>query len=285
MKKLIQRILLFAVTLPLVAAVMVFLPYRNYLAANVIVTVLSGLGAGEFAAMLLNRKNNAFSKGEACILGALGPAALTLTVSFGLSFYVFPGVLMTALIRLLLSRIFTSPDKFGDALDYIISGFAVMIYPGFFMLWIILMVRFLHADMVILGFFFIVVASDSTAWAAGMLFGKNNRGIIPASPNKSVAGFIGGFTGSILVGLGAAWFFPAAFTAKAVPSLWAGGVLGFFSAAAASLGDLAESVMKRSSAIKDSGGLIPGRGGVLDSIDSIAMAAPVYYGLYRFFFM
>ncbi|MDR0387105.1 MAG: phosphatidate cytidylyltransferase, partial [Treponema sp.] len=117
------------------------------------------------------------------------------------------------------------------------------------------------------------------------LFGGNNRGIIPASPNKSVAGFIGGFTGSILIGLGAAWFFPAAFSSTVMPSLWAGVILGFVSAAAASLGDLAESVMKRSSSIKDSGGLIPGRGGVLDSIDSIAMAAPVYYGLYRFLFM
>ncbi|MDR2741143.1 MAG: phosphatidate cytidylyltransferase [Treponema sp.] len=284
MKKLIQRLLLFIITLPLIMVVVVFLPYRNYLAANVIVVVLSGLGASEFAAML-NKKNNVISKGEACILGSLGPAALTLTVSFGLGFYVFPGVLMVAFTWLLLSRIFTSPDKFRNSLAHIISGFAVMIYPGFFMLWNILMTRFLQADMVILGFFFIVVASDSLAWAVGMLLGANNRGIIPASPNKSVAGYIGGFTGSILVGLGAAWFFPAAFTSKAIPSLLAGGILGFLSAVAASLGDLAESVMKRGSAVKDSGEIIPGRGGVLDSIDSIAMAAPVYYGLYRILFM
>lgn len=284
MKKLIQRILLFVITVPLVMVVVVFLPYRSYLATSFIVIVLSALGSVEFAAML-NKKNGAVSTREAGILGALGPAAMTLTVSFGLSFYVFPGVLMAAFSWLLLSQVFTPPEKFNNSLYHIISGFAVMIYPGFFMSWIILMVHFLHANLVILGFFFIVVANDSVAWAMGMLFGGNNRGIIPASPNKSVAGFIGGFAGSILIGLGAAWFFPAAFSSTILPSLLAGVILGFVSAAAASLGDLAESVMKRSSSIKDSGGLIPGRGGVLDSIDSIAMAAPVYYGLYRFLFM
>jgi phosphatidate cytidylyltransferase len=284
MKKLIQRLLLFIVTVPLVAAVVVFLPYRNYLAVNLLVVILSALGADEFAVML-NKKAGAVSRREACILGALGPAAMTLTVSFGLSLYVFPGVIMAAFAWLLLSRVFAPPDAFKNSLAHITSGFAVVIYPGFFMLWIILMAQFLHADMVILGFVFIVAASDSAAWAVGMLFGGNNRGIIPASPNKSVAGFIGGFAGSVLVGLGASQFFPAAFTSRLLPSPWAGIVLGFVSAAAASLGDLAESVMKRSSEIKDSGGLIPGRGGVLDSIDSIAMAAPVYYGLYRFLFM
>jgi phosphatidate cytidylyltransferase len=61
-------------------------------------------------------------------------------------------------------------------------------------------------------------------------------------------------------------------------------MLGLLSGAAATLGDLAESVMKRSSDIKDSGSIVPGRGGALDSIDSIALAAPVFYGLYRLLF-
>jgi phosphatidate cytidylyltransferase len=283
MNKLVQRLLLFIITLPLVVVLVVFLPHGNYLAVNIIVIILVSLGAFEFAAML-NTKGTAVSRREALVLGALPPAALTAVVSFGFELYFFPLILMAAFAWLLLSRIFAPPGELKDALDRIVTGFAVMIYPGFFMLWVILMTRLTRADLVILGFFFTVVACDSAAWAMGMLFGKNNRGVFSASPNKSIAGFIGGFAASMLVGLGAARFFPEAFTSRVLPSHWAGIILGFVSAAAASLGDLAESVMKRSSQIKDSGGFVPGRGGVLDSIDSIAMAAPVFYALYRLLF-
>jgi phosphatidate cytidylyltransferase len=126
--------------------------------------------------------------------------------------------------------------------------------------------------------------NDSAAWAAGMLFGSGNRGIIPASPNKSVAGFIGGTAAAVLAGLGGVLLFPAVFAPKLLPPLPSGLILGLFLGAAASLGDLMESALKRSSGIKDSGSIIPGRGGVLDSIDSIALAAPVFYAVYRILF-
>jgi phosphatidate cytidylyltransferase len=53
---------------------------------------------------------------------------------------------------------------------------------------------------------------------------------------------------------------------------------------AATFGDLCESAIKRSAGIKDSGGLIAGRGGVLDSVDSIALAVPVFYYAWQIFF-
>jgi phosphatidate cytidylyltransferase len=138
--------------------------------------------------------------------------------------------------------------------------------------------------MVILVFLLMVFANDSLAWAAGMLFGKGNRGIIAASPNKSIAGFIGGLIAAVLAGIGGAYFLPGAFVSRYLHPVFAGGLLGFLTGAAGSLGDLAESALKRSSGIKDSGALIPGRGGVLDSIDSVALAAPVFYVAYRVFF-
>jgi phosphatidate cytidylyltransferase len=62
-------------------------------------------------------------------------------------------------------------------------------------------------------------------------------------------------------------------------------ITGFCTAIAAVAGDLAESALKRSANVKDSGTIMPGRGGLLDSIDSILFAAPIYYILIIFFFV
>jgi phosphatidate cytidylyltransferase len=98
-----------------------------------------------------------------------------------------------------------------------------------------------------------------------------------------LAGFIGGFVASIVICIGSVMLFPRFFPCR-VPPLIGGSILGIFSGIAATLGDLAESALKRSARIKDSGYLIPGRGGVLDSIDSVALAAPVFYIFYKFLF-
>jgi phosphatidate cytidylyltransferase len=159
-----------------------------------------------------------------------------------------------------------------------------MVYPGLFLIWFIWMGSLANSSPVILTFLLMVFGSDSVAWAAGMLFGKGNRGIVAASPNKSVAGFAGGIGASILVGAGAEFFIKSAFLSRFLPPLAGGIILGLLSGCASALGDLAESALKRSSGMKDSGSLIPGRGGVLDSIDSIALAAPVFYLGYRILF-
>ena len=58
-----------------------------------------------------------------------------------------------------------------------------------------------------------------------------------------------------------------------------GFLLGLITSAIAAVGDLIESSFKRSAEVKDSGNIIPGRGGILDSIDSVIMAAPVYVAI------
>jgi phosphatidate cytidylyltransferase len=145
--------------------------------------------------------------------------------------------------------------------------------------------RLPHSPTLIVAFLCVVFANDSLAWAAGMLFGRTNRGVFAVSPNKSVAGFVAGLAASVGVGLALAAYLPAVFTASRFPPLVSGLVLGLSTGVAAVLGDLAESAFKRSADVKDSGSLIPGRGGILDSIDSLALSAPVFYVVYRLLFL
>jgi phosphatidate cytidylyltransferase len=280
MKKYMDRLLTFVIGVPAAVSIILFMPQKNHLAANITAIILSALGAMEFAE-ILKKKNNAIGSTEAAILGISNPLAMTLAVSFDINLPVLP---IIAASWLLISRVFASEEDLKGAANRIAAGFAVIAYPGLFMTWIIRMTRLPEAETALLIFLLLVFANDSAAWAAGLLFGKGSRGVIKASPNKSLAGFAGGIAASTLIGLGAVYVLPEVFTSQSFPSPLAGLVVGFLSATAATLGDLGESALKRSSNIKDSGHLIPGRGGVLDSIDSLCLAAPVYYGSYCFFF-
>lgn len=126
---------------------------------------------------------------------------------------------------------------------------------------------------ILITFLLMVFMCDSLAWFFGVLFGKGNRGIVKASPNKSIAGFAGGIAGSILSGIVCKIIWQDVFHGSFIKMI----ILGAIIALASIAGDLAESVIKRSANCKDSGNIVPGRGGILDSIDSIAFSAPVYY--------
>ena len=276
MKKLIQRLLIFFLGLPLLIAIVVFLPYRNHLCLNIMVIVTSILGTLEFQ-NILKQKNLYIPPFEAAILGSIFPLLAALTVSFNiigeLGFFL---IVMAAFFWLIVARIFSNKKEQDDFINRTAAGFFTMIYPGIFLSWVIIMASLYYSEIILAAFLLIVFLNDSLAWTCGMMFGKNNRGLIPASPEKSIAGFIGGLAASVGAGVLAVLLFPYVFVSVINPLL-AGIILGLLTGIAAILGDLGESVLKRSANIKDSGILIPGRGGILDSIDSIALAAPVFY--------
>ncbi|PQJ89841.1 phosphatidate cytidylyltransferase [Aliivibrio sifiae] len=120
----------------------------------------------------------------------------------------------------------------------------------------------------------LVWAADSGAYFAGKTFGK--RKMSPAvSPNKTIEGLIGGIITAIIVG----WVAASAFEIRFESTI---AMLGIFIATIiiSVLGDLVESMFKRASGIKDSGTIIPGHGGILDRIDSLTAAFPVFAFLY-----
>ncbi|MCL2174726.1 MAG: phosphatidate cytidylyltransferase [Treponema sp.] len=292
MNKIVERLLIFFIGLPAVIAIVLFLPYRNSLALNLVVVFFSAFGAVELSAMLV-KKEIKISKIESGILGALIPASLTLFFSVKSS-TLFLVLIIAGFLWVFLSRVFSNKRQINDIAKKILGSLALFIYPGFFTGFIVLMSIWGNPSAILL-FLFITFGNDSLAWLFGTLFGKNNRGIIAVSPNKSIAGFIGGIIGSVLVAAIAALFFPSIFSTNEllvlnikhepvssilIPVI----ILGFCTGIATTLGDLAESAIKRSCDFKDSGNLMLGRGGVLDSIDSIAIAAPVFFLLFTYFF-
>jgi phosphatidate cytidylyltransferase len=93
------------------------------------------------------------------------------------------------------------------------------------------------------------------------------------SPKKTVEGALGGLLATVLAGYACKLvFFPALTSFQA---LWIAALLS----ASGQLGDLLESLVKRSYGIKDSGRMLPGHGGILDRIDSILLAGPAGYYL------
>lgn len=122
---------------------------------------------------------------------------------------------------------------------------------------------------------FVVQISDVFQYVWGKLCGK--RPIAKkVSPNKTVEGFVGGGLSAVAAGTGLWWATPfnpwqAALMSAAIV------LMGFF-------GGLVMSAIKRDRGVKDYGELIPGHGGVMDRIDSLCFAAPIFFHFTRWFF-
>ncbi len=111
---------------------------------------------------------------------------------------------------------------------------------------------------------------DTFGYFAGRAFGKKQ--LYPSiSPGKTWAGAMGGLGGAFLAAvLANTWFFPELGWGHGAVVTLVGGMLG-------QLGDLVESMLKRSAGVKDSGNLLPGHGGMLDRVDAVLFIAPWMY--------
>ncbi|AXH94900.1 phosphatidate cytidylyltransferase [Ornithinimicrobium avium] len=127
----------------------------------------------------------------------------------------------------------------------------------------------------VLTYVLVTVASDTGGYAVGVNLGRTP--MAPSlSPKKSWEGFAGSVGASAVIGLLAVVFLLGG-------PWWAGLLLGAVAASFATVGDLAESAIKRDIGIKDMGSLLPGHGGVMDRLDSLLVTAPVCWALMHLF--
>jgi phosphatidate cytidylyltransferase len=127
---------------------------------------------------------------------------------------------------------------------------------------------------------FSVWCCDTGAYFAGRTLGRSGKHKFAPnlSPKKSWEGFFGGIISAMLLMLLTHYIYAPAF------SFWVALILGAVAGIMGPIGDSAESLLKRSAGVKDSGKIIPGHGGVLDRFDAVIFVTPVFYIIRALFF-
>ena len=155
----------------------------------------------------------------------------------------------------------------GSRLARGLIGVPVLIGPWLGLVW--LRDQF-HGEWLLIYLVLIVCSNDIAAYFSGRAWG--GRKLLPSvSPGKTWAGLYGGIAGSMMCAV--LFGLHAGFSAK---MLFAWVVVAAIATVGSILGDLVESMVKRHRGVKDSGRLLPGHGGILDRIDSITAAAPIF---------
>ncbi|WP_342606863.1 phosphatidate cytidylyltransferase [Syntrophotalea carbinolica] len=255
-----SRILTACIALPLLIAFILWAPPWGFFCLTYAV---AGWALYEYYAMAL-----AAGRSMEKYLGIVAGIGLMVPLVLG-HYAVFVGCLIASVFLFACVFLFRhgAIDKVSGQLALLLFGFIYISIP---LAHLALLRSQPHGIQWVLLVLMMVMLNDTCAYFTGTFFGR--RKLYPSvSPKKSVEGAIGGLGGSVLAaGLAHLTFAP---WAALVPLLLLGLVVGVI----AELGDLFESLLKRSFGVKDSGTLIPGHGGILDRLDSLMFAFPLTY--------
>lgn len=257
---LIKRVLSSTV---IVLSVIIGISFKPIVLAVVLGLIL--LGLWEFFQMIENKEVVLF-KYFGLFLGALIP----------LSFYFKLAATPEVQLLLILLGLFATflLELTRKETQQVVLSMSATVFGVLYISWcfsFMLKIRNLEHGAFLLGYLIIVTkAQDIGAYFVGKKFGKRPF-LKHVSPNKTLEGALGGIAASVLFAL----FFGAILNTglHIYHRFFIGILLGMVS----QLGDLFESLIKRDTGVKDAGTLVPGMGGVLDVIDSLIFATPVFY--------
>lgn len=201
--------------------------------------------------------------------------ALYLVLAAGLSLY-YLGIIPLRYVWLFLPfsalifivSLFQEVDKPFDQIAYTYLGIIYAAVPFIFFLGL----GFIKGEYnlyIPLGFLILLWTNDTGAYLAGRSFGKRKL-FERISPNKTWEGFVGGVVLAFFVALNLERYFGSLMKWEWVTMAL---IIGLFG----TLGDLVESMLKRSLGVKDSGNILPGHGGLLDRFDGLLIAAPLVF--------
>ena len=254
-----RRIYTILVLAPLLYAVIRYLPP---LAFSGVVVLAGGLALFEFYRLCFSDRSHSWLIG----IGLTGFALLILGTHQP---DIIAPALLATLVGIMSVPLFSRAPLEQSLRDGAMTLFGVL-YLGL-TLCTLSMTRLLPQGEWLIFFLLLVTwASDTGAYYVGTLYGRHR--LAPTiSPKKTVEGLVGGLIGAIIVAYAAHWWF--------LPELSGLDclILGALLTITGLWGDLAESAMKRSAGMKDSGGILPGHGGMLDRLDSLLFTAPVFY--------
>lgn len=282
MRKAVTRVILFITAVPAIIGIILFLPFRNFLSINVLFIVIaffSNLEAGKLvlkSSAPLIRYTAAVFTALFCswvfidTAGFLSPSIPISTIGTGL----FIG---STIVIFFFALLIPGKREIPTIISRAGGGAFLLLYPGLFFIFCIKITGLKYPAFLLLFLILTVFLSDALAYVLGKLFGKKSRIITDLSPNKTLIGFLTEIIFCCAASFTAAVVFPLRFSLAPVWAAFFGIGLGITSI----IGDLFESALKRAADVKDSGRIIPGRGGFLDSIDSLLFSAPFFYFVLR----
>jgi phosphatidate cytidylyltransferase len=237
--------------------------WREPLGFGLFCLVVAAIGLHEFVAMTLKTRPAA-ERTAVVVIGVTFSTAVYLRPELAVAWAMGAVVLVAALV---LSR----PDDIAGAAGRLAAaGFGIFYVGGLIVALPLLHRDAQHGSLWVTLCLAVTFVCDTGAYFVGRGLGRHK--LAPAvSPGKTVEGAVGGLLASLGFTILARYtFFPALTWLDCILVGLAAGILG-------PIGDLTESMLKRSSGVKDSGKLIPGHGGILDRIDAVLFVGAYVY--------